>query len=564
MLAEVESEFLGEEKTLRLPVKPEWVGRRLLVAVRYESSSDPSEDSDLRELDVTAPLPTVATIETEVGDGEVALRWEDLRPAAAAAAPLSRPLFEVYRRRGAETRRTALVPTPAWSDGSVVWGAEVCYAVQLVAVGDDEPRLLEDPGPEVDADPGTPAMGVAAAPPGTPGPADAPAGIAEGSPSAPEARLPGRPGAPDEPAPTVAEAAAAETASTETAATARTGEPLSELTTGERPPSGSSGAGPPRADALPAASPPATEESGAAGPPEAAPAAEPLAPGPGETDETAGPGPAGQVLPEPAAEAEPPPEGPEAGSPGAEAQPSGRRPVGTEEPAALGPAGAPPAADESGTPTTDATGATGEMGQTGEAAGESVAREERPAEAGEAGTPGADAPGSGNPGAPEEPAPAGPRAAAAGPGGSGAVADTGETDASAAPGWTPVVVRVPPTGAEAVSAGTRSPEVCLVPEDLYPPPPPTDLRAFWRSEGTDLNWEASAAPDVAGYRVYRSATDDSGYELLAEGPADLLTVTDRDRDPGTAYTYAVTAIDAAGTPNESPRSAPVRVRPREP
>ena len=130
--------------------------------------------------------------------------------------------------------------------------------------------------------------------------------------------------------------------------------------------------------------------------------------------------------------------------------------------------------------------------------------------------------------------------------------------------WTPVIVRVPPTGAEAVSAGPRSREACLVPEDLYPPAPPTDVRAFWQPEGTDLNWEASAASDVALYRVYRSRTEDSGYELLVEAPADLLAFTDRNRDSATAYYYSVTAVDAAASPNESPRSVPVRVRPRSP
>ena len=210
---------------------------------------------------------------------------------------------------------------------------------------------------------------------------------------------------------------------------------------------------------------------------------------------------------------------------------------------------------------TSGSAGTTDTGPTGEPP-PGAAAEEEPASETTAAEPGADAPPPGPSGGTGESASSGPPPAVAGPDGSEAAAGT--PDAPSDLGWTPVIVRVPPTGAEAVSAGPRSPEVCLVPQDLYPPAPPADLRAFWQTEGTDLNWEASAAPDVAGYRVYRSATDDSGYELLAETPADVLAVTDRDRDPGTEYTYTVTAVDAAGTPNESPRSAPVRVRPRRP
>ena len=553
VLAEVESEILGEEKTLRLPVKPEWVGRRLLVAVRYESRSDPSEDSDLRELDVTAPLPTVTAIETEVGDGEVALRWDDLRPAATAAAPLSRPLFEVYRRRGTETRRTALVPTPAWSDGSVVWGAEVCYSVQLVAVGDDEPRLLDDPGPEADADPGAgaagkipppegPETGSSGAEPDSPGdPAEAEAPAASG----PVATAP----AVDESRVAAAEPPALGAGVPDEADAGGSGGVIPEAAVGEEAPREGPESGSPGVEAQPPSGPAETEAPAASGPAAAVPAvdesraaaAELPAPGGGGSDE-ADAGRSGEVLPEAAVGEGSPREGPEAGSPGVEAQPPG------------GPAEvAEPPASEAGLPDE------ADAGGSGEGIREAAVGEEAPRGGPETGSSGAEAQPPDEPEETEEPAASGPHAEDPDRVGSAAA-----PDAPPDPGWTPVIVRVPPTGAEAVSAGARSPEVCLVPADLYAPPPPTDLRAFWQPEGTDLNWEASAAPDVAGYRVYRSETDDSGYELLAEAPADLLTVTDRDRDPGTEYTYAVTAVDAAGTPNESPRSAPVRVRPRRP
>ena len=265
----------------------------------------------------------------------------------------------------------------------------------------------------------------------------------------------------------------------------------------------------------------------------------------------------GEGIPEAAVGEEAPRGGPETGSPGAEAQPPGGSAEAEES--------AVPAVEESRAATAElpAPGAgvpdEADAGGSGEGIREAAVGEEAPRGGPETGSSGAEAQPPDEPEETEEPAASGPHAEDPDRVGSAAA-----PDAPPDPGWTPVIVRVPPTGAEAVSAGARSPEVCLVPEDLYAPPPPTDLRAFWQPEGTDLNWEASAAPDVAGYRVYRSETDDSGYELLAEAPADLLTVTDRDRDPGTEYTYAVTAVDAAGTPNESPRSAPVRVRPRRP
>ena len=552
VLTEVESEILGEEKTLRLPVAPEWVGRRLMVAVRYESRSEPSEPSELRELDVTAPLPTVSAIDTEVSDGSVALRWDDLRPAAAAAAPLSRPLFEVYRRRGAETRRMALVPAPAWTDGSVVWGAEVCYSVQLVALGDDEPRLLDDPGPEADSDPGA-------------GAAEPPASSAEAGeePS-------GEPGAPSGGSVAVAEPIPAEPGETRVETSTETPVPT---TVEEEPPTASR----------------ATPVEEARTPDSPSTADEPLPPG--STTTAQGPEEGGASVEQPAVETggdtaeirverEPPTVGAEGAARGEEA-PSAESLAAVDEPGSPGPTGTAEGSDESGAaaerqPVVEVGGSPAEApveGAPPTAGAEGVAR-------------GEEAPSPDRLAAVEEPAPPGPTATAEGLDESGAAAERqatveaggapvvtpveGELPAAEAEGapaeaeWTPVIVRVPPTGAEAVSAGPRSREACLVPEDLYPPAPPTDVRAFWQPEGTDLNWEASAASDVALYRVYRSRTEDSGYELLVEAPADLLAFTDRNRDSATAYYYAVTAVDAAASPNESPRSVPVRVRPRSP
>ena len=376
VLSEVESEVPGEERTLRLPVQPDWVGRRLVVALRYESGSEPSRESERREIDVAAPLPDAGPVTTTVEAAGVALAWPDVRPEAAAAAPLSNPLFEVVRRRGADSAQAARIPVPRWTDGSVVWGEEVCYSVRLVVVGNDEPRIVEDPGPEFD--------------PAPPGSTDAGA------------------------------------------------DPASE----------------------------------AAAPIEGAPSSDPP------------------------------------GVEGIEA----RRDEGrnAEEESADEAESAAPEAGEDPSPPADPAGVEAEVGAEG-----------------------ADAPPEGAPGGTE-----------------------------AVPNWEPIPVQVPPTGSRTMSTGRTSREVCLVPEDTFAPPAPTDLRAFWRPEATELNWRAADAPDVRGYAVYRSGAEGSEFERLTPEPVAAASFSDRDRDPETVYTYTVTALDTADPPNESPRSAPVPVRPR--
>lgn len=399
VLSEVESEIPGEERTLRLPVRPDWVGRRLVVALRYESGSEPSRESERREIDVAAPLPDAGPLTTTVGAAGVALAWPDIRPEAAAAAPLSNPLFEVVRRRGTDSAQAARIPVPRWTDGSVVWGEEVCYSVRLVVVGDDEPRTVEDPGPEFD--------------------------------------------------------------------------------------------------------PPTADSSGTGA----------------EADSAAAP-------------------------PGAAAE--------TEEPTASEPPGAGSAAAGSGE-----SGEEDREGGEGEGAGERAE-----AGAGEAGAEEAEAAGPPTAeGRTNRAAPPGTEAEAEG-GGALALPEETPGETGTAPSWEPIPVQVPPTGSRTMSTATRSREVCLVPEDTFAPPTPTDVRAFWRPEATELNWRAADAPDVRGYAVYRSEAEGSGYERLTPEPVEAASFSDRGRDPETLYFYTVTALDTAAPPNESPRSAPVPVRPR--
>ena len=137
----------------------------------------------------------------------------------------------------------------------------------------------------------------------------------------------------------------------------------------------------------------------------------------------------------------------------------------------------------------------------------------------------------------------------------------GEPEAEEAP-WTPIPIRVPGAGIGALSVGPMSAEECVTPVDVFPPVPPSDLRLFWRAEATELSWRDSASTDVAGYHVYRSGPDGSGFERLTESPVEQTSYTDAARDPRGAYRYAVTAVDGADPPNESLPSDPRTANPR--
>ena len=137
----------------------------------------------------------------------------------------------------------------------------------------------------------------------------------------------------------------------------------------------------------------------------------------------------------------------------------------------------------------------------------------------------------------------------------------GEPEAEEAP-WTPIPIRVPGAGTGALSVGPMSAAECGTPVDVFPPVPPSDLRLFWRAEATELSWRDSASTDVAGYHVYRSGPDGSGFQRLTESPVEQTSYTDAARDPRGAYRYAVTAVDGADPPNESLPSDPRTASPR--
>ncbi|MFP5348131.1 MAG: PA14 domain-containing protein, partial [Actinomycetes bacterium] len=97
--------------------------------------------------------------------------------------------------------------------------------------------------------------------------------------------------------------------------------------------------------------------------------------------------------------------------------------------------------------------------------------------------------------------------------------------------------------------------------DTQAPAAPAKPAAVVGNDSVSLSWAASSEADLAGYRVYRSTTasvDVTGTPLntvLLTTPA----FTDTTVTNGTAYTYAVVAVDKSG--NASPASATVTATP---
>ncbi len=84
--------------------------------------------------------------------------------------------------------------------------------------------------------------------------------------------------------------------------------------------------------------------------------------------------------------------------------------------------------------------------------------------------------------------------------------------------------------------------------DDLSPPAPSALEGRYESGVTTLSWTAVAAPDLAGYRVYRGASPDfepTAARLVASTAATAWTDA-----AGAAWIYRVTAVDTHG--NESP------------
>lgn len=103
-----------------------------------------------------------------------------------------------------------------------------------------------------------------------------------------------------------------------------------------------------------------------------------------------------------------------------------------------------------------------------------------------------------------------------------------------------------------------SEEVCITPEDRFPPEAPSGLVAVPSGEAVLLSWREVEAKDRKGYRVYRGASPEGPFEFLGE--VTETRFADETMGAGESYFYFVTAIDDAPGTNESARSEVVEAR----
>ncbi len=107
-----------------------------------------------------------------------------------------------------------------------------------------------------------------------------------------------------------------------------------------------------------------------------------------------------------------------------------------------------------------------------------------------------------------------------------------------------------------VAESEPSAPVGVIPRDVFPPAVPTGLTAVNAAGAIDLLWNASTAPDLAGYNVYRSV-DGGPFERVNKRLVPTPIFHDTSVTPDHHYQYAVTAVDLSG--NESKKSKSISI-----
>jgi hypothetical protein len=119
------------------------------------------------------------------------------------------------------------------------------------------------------------------------------------------------------------------------------------------------------------------------------------------------------------------------------------------------------------------------------------------------------------------------------------------------------VAAVATVGPPAIQSDPSQP-VKVTFKDLVPPPAPASLTVLTETKVLRLLWEPVAAPDLAGYNVYR--TEGKFRLKLTPTPTKDANFLDISMDIGIFYTYEVTAVDGNGNESApSPKSEPVTV-----
>jgi hypothetical protein len=116
--------------------------------------------------------------------------------------------------------------------------------------------------------------------------------------------------------------------------------------------------------------------------------------------------------------------------------------------------------------------------------------------------------------------------------------------------YTYKVVAVRRLGGNLLTSRDSATQVAM-PQKTTPPPPALNLFAVPTSQGVELRWELSPAPDVAGYRVYRRRTGEEKYTLITPKLVTKPYFVDTQVTRSQTYYYYVTAVDDTPRANES-------------
>lgn len=115
-----------------------------------------------------------------------------------------------------------------------------------------------------------------------------------------------------------------------------------------------------------------------------------------------------------------------------------------------------------------------------------------------------------------------------------------------------------------------SPPVLVTPRDIFPPAAPQGLVAVLvpatpnAPVHIELSWAISPETDLAGYYVYRSDDQGTGFGRLNQELLLAPTFRDMSVISGRRYTYRVAAVDRAGNESSPSVGVPAAVPPQQP
>ncbi len=133
---------------------------------------------------------------------------------------------------------------------------------------------------------------------------------------------------------------------------------------------------------------------------------------------------------------------------------------------------------------------------------------------------------------------------------------------------TPVIIRIigtplPGESPTPLELPTHAPTSTITPtptpSDRLGPAAPAGLVATAGNGVVVLEWTPNGEPDVAGYRIYRSSEQGSGYSKMISVSSTVSRYVDNSVTNGVTYYYVVSAFDLAG--NESAYSKEVSITP---